>query len=429
MSILPSCVNRGKVYPESDQCECKSRFLVHSNRSENGIGLVTLDTCPVCPYIDRSNDQPYEPLKNQDNCKFRGSTYVKRECEVCGGHVRLVSVHDCNIKGECTTNNYGIRYGGLNTGSRIPACATCNTFVELDQPVSMSSSPKKKKKKRPLPARDNHYKLNIPNVVLTPEEKPADFLEGMYKGVGIFVLCGGPSLAREELQLLRRKGIVTASVNNAMVEFDWNTNIWITCDDQNRFSDTIWQDPNVMKFAKIKYLARYLKGNGPTGTYDKQIMPKDLANSWGYNHCAGWDENTFLTQDLPTWGTSRPDQDPEGSRHKSVMLIMIRLLFWLGFRRIYLLGCDWKMSQNNPYTFKETISPKSVRGNNELFRWLSNRFKDLVPHFKEHGLYITNCTTGGKLDVFPRMTLEAAVKEELSRIDFTLHSKTEGYYT
>lgn len=268
----------------------------------------------------------------------------------------------------------------------------------------------------------------------------ADCLKGMYRGIPCFLVCGGPSVEWSPLPLLRRRGILTASVNNVAATVI-RPHLWFSCDAQNRFSETIWRDPAIMKFAKLKYCSEGHKWAGSKrqkpphlsrwdGAQFSQIndRPADCPNVWGYLHTDfkhhPWNPETFFTQPLPSWGSSDKSNDPRGdSWHKSVMLVAIWLLRWLGVSTIYLLGCDFRMTEERPYAFDEAAKASS---NNGLYTWLNDRFGELVPHLPAAGLQIVNCTVGGKLAHFPRLSLEEAVSRATALIPFKAH--TRGQY-
>lgn len=268
----------------------------------------------------------------------------------------------------------------------------------------------------------------------------ADSFKGTFRGASCFLVCGGPSADWSPLQMLARRGLLTASVNNVGATVI-RPDLWFCCDAQWRFSEAIWRDPGVMKFAKLKYTSNRHKWAGAKkqsppelqGWNGKEFVPLDITpeacpNVWGYLHTDfkhhPWDAAKFFTNPLPSWGSSDKVNDPKGdSWHKSVMLVAFWLLRWMGVATIYLVGCDFRMREDQPYAFDEIAKSDA---NNGLFAWLNDRFAELVPHLPAAGLEIINCTVAGKLKPFPRMTLEDAIDRATAAMPKTIH--TRGQY-
>ena len=259
--------------------------------------------------------------------------------------------------------------------------------------------------------------------------KPADFLMNMYQGAGVFLMGGGPSLLKSDLTQLDQRGIVTATMNQTAAVY--RSNLWFSVDAQTQFCESIWTDPGIMKFTKQKYLSRFIHGwNGTDAYVDVMKKVQSLPNVWGFEHTdmgkTPWNPAAFLKQPSPTWGSTSKENDPEGKHyHKSVMLVALRLCYWLGFRRVYLLGCDFKQKTGNAYAFDQDATAGRAGSNNRLYGWLNRRFNELQPYFMMHGFEVFNCTPGGRLLSFPRLPLEKAVELEAARVP-AVH--TAGHY-
>ena len=94
------------------------------------------------------------------------------------------------------------------------------------------------------------------------------------------------------------------------------------------------------------------------------------------------------------------------------MLAALRLLFHLGIRRLYLLGCDFHMRYGEQnYAFPQARTRESVRGNNRAYHVLDARFHKLRPYFHREDYRIFNCTPQSGLTAFPYLPFDAAVVE------------------
>ncbi len=68
-------------------------------------------------------------------------------------------------------------------------------------------------------------------------------LEGMFNGRAAFLICGGPSLNKHDLNLLDRRGVLTFAVNNAAAVV--RPNLWTCVDNPANFCEAIWSDPAI----------------------------------------------------------------------------------------------------------------------------------------------------------------------------------------
>jgi hypothetical protein len=84
------------------------------------------------------------------------------------------------------------------------------------------------------------------------------------------------------------------------------------------------------------------------------------------------------------------------------VVITTRLLYYLGVRRVFLLGCDFRMAERQPnYAFPQYRNRASIASNNRLYATLNRRLQRLGPYFDEAGYQVFNCTPGSGLTVYP----------------------------
>lgn len=241
-------------------------------------------------------------------------------------------------------------------------------------------------------------------VVCNRHKRAATSLRDQFAGGKVFLIGGGPSLRNVDLRALERPGIATAAMNNAATLI--RPTLWFSVDMPRNFHETIWRDPGVMKFTFDKHLERGVDSwNGSSFVYSG-LRANECPNVWGIAHRHGWDANAFLTDHVPTWGVNGAHEDPDGiNKHCSVMLPSLWMLYWLGFRTVYLLGCDFDIPADRQYAFDE----KMAYGNETLLPWLARRLAEVAPHFREMGFTVLNATDGSKLEAFERISLSAAV--------------------
>jgi hypothetical protein len=252
--------------------------------------------------------------------------------------------------------------------------------------------------------------------VINSHGLPALGLQNSLLGAPCFLVGGGPSLNTQDLKQLQRRGVLIAAMNQIGATHV-RPHIWFSADQPSRFHENITRDPGILlKFWQDEQLHHQhgdnrwlLRWTGETWQRTSE-GPSDYPGNFGYHHRDEW-TGKFLDDPIPTWGIGRHKKDHEGVSHKTtVMLPAIWLLYWLGVREIYLLGCDFKQRHAEQYAFDDAhAKPNNVDGNNGLYKWLNKRFAELIPHFQQHGLSIINCTPGGGLTAFPRLSLEDAL--------------------
>jgi len=246
-------------------------------------------------------------------------------------------------------------------------------------------------------------------------------LIGHYRGASAFMLCNGPSMRPLDLSLLKNAGVMTYGMNNGPRTF--RPNFWTCVDDPSRFMKSIWLDPRIMKFV-------------PQATFEKRIFDNekwemtktkvgDCPNVVGYRRNEKFMANRFLFEDKINWGNHK---DYGGGR--SVMLPVMRILFLLGFRKVYLLGCDLNMTSENTYHFDEQRCKGAVNCNTSTYKRLKDEyFPQLKPHFDKEGFEVYNCNPESELEVFPFISYEEAIAEATSKVGDVEHERTWGMYS
>lgn len=228
-------------------------------------------------------------------------------------------------------------------------------------------------------------------------------LSGTFGGGAVFLCMNGPSMADAIPALSAARGIVTFGVNNGPHVF--RTNMWASVDDPWRFMSSIWSDPTIMKFAPISSIQKSIRVGGAL-----QRVSSVARNIYGFRVS----EHPVPSLDGPgvCWGGGMPNL-----KCKSVMVAALSISRSLGFKRVYLVGCDFRMSvsgerRTGGYFFDEQRSPAAVSNNSRLFPRLKLFFDALRPMFAMEGISVHNCTPGSYLDSFPHLPLEDAIARE-----------------
>ncbi len=82
---------------------------------------------------------------------------------------------------------------------------------------------------------------------------------------------------------------------------------------------------------------------------------------------------------------------------------MMQFAVYMGFKEIYLLGCDCDYCQPKKHFIEFSHRHKIKTLESERVIYVHGEFKKFAD---SHGVKVVNCTRGGKLEVYPRMALE-----------------------
>ncbi|MEZ5434706.1 MAG: hypothetical protein R3F31_26780 [Verrucomicrobiales bacterium] len=240
-------------------------------------------------------------------------------------------------------------------------------------------------------------------------------LVNVWYGQSVFLILNGPSFASIDQALLRRPGILTFGVNNGSHVF--RTNFWTCVDDPKRFMGSIWRDPAIMKFVPM---AHFQKPIWDHITVSESVLKVgECPGVLGYRRNERFDAQQWLHEDTVNWGNHG-----KLGGGRSVMLAALRICFLLGFRQVYLLGCDFYMSADCRYWFPEQRSVNAIHGNMAGYNSMDRYFNELKPHFDSAGFKVFNCNRLSNLKVFPFVECADAI----ARSGIENSESTEGMY-
>lgn len=263
------------------------------------------------------------------------------------------------------------------------------------------------------------------------------------RGAG-FLVCGGPSLQDIDLNLLRRRGIFSLGVNNAAAHAP--VSAFCCGDPVEKFHHGIFFDPDTLKLVpqpKLGKRVRVSVGNGEFRWSAYRVM--DCPNVFGFSRGDQWDPPNFLNMPSATWGCGT-DASKRLDKPKILFTFFLglRLMHYLGLRRVYLLGVDFYMTPEKGYAFEQAIVrpdfstriddeeniparyraeyvkhedgawyklSDASRGNNNSYRVAIPMLAELKPHFDAAGFEVYQCNPKSHLTVFPHVAFEEALKD------------------
>jgi len=230
-------------------------------------------------------------------------------------------------------------------------------------------------------------------------------LEGLWSPNPGFLVCGGPSLQDFDLNRLRERGVVSLGVNLAAA---WApVRAWCFSDSHFKFHHGLWLDPAVMTFAPIPKIAnkRRLFHVKLDGEFRDAIPTMCCPNTYGYHRRTRFVPSQFFETEYAHWGP-RGDQ-PENEKEQGclcTMLIGLRLLYYLGCRRIYLLGVDHRGRNGTCYGF-----PNEKKERNRRYRWETHMLERLTPRLEEKGVELFNCSERSACRLYPYVPFDEAI--------------------
>lgn len=242
-----------------------------------------------------------------------------------------------------------------------------------------------------------------------------------------FLVCGGPSAKKLPLERLNQRGIWSMAVNNMAGYF--RPSSFVCSDPPKKFHNGIWQDPTIMKFIPTPKMSKKRgRLRRKVGDEFEALMLDDghksachCPNVWGFGRRAWFEPNeSFFLEDHATWGNhDRGVKQTGGKKTVCTTLLALRLLYYLGSRKIYLVGVDFNMDPNadllDNYAFDEKRDAGAISSNNFQFEvvneWLCEMQNNKI--FEKFGLSLYNCNRHSGLRAFDYVPFDVAVEDVL----------------
>lgn len=198
----------------------------------------------------------------------------------------------------------------------------------------------------------------------------------------VYILGGGPSLTKSNLELIKDKHVL--GVNQAYTLGNWV--------DACYSGDGRWYHWNKKGLRRYEGL---MITSYPTYNPDKHDKAKDLIN---VGRISGHGISGKTNKSIAWNGNSGASA--------------VNVAYWLGAKRIVLLGFDMKRQGNqfNWHNDYRTIPGKKENGRYKSpYRQFLRCWKKIAIDARALGIEIINCTPGGNLNNFPRKELEDVV--------------------
>lgn len=211
-------------------------------------------------------------------------------------------------------------------------------------------------------------------------------------GKRVFIIATGPSLKINDLEVLQNNNELTMSMNriyNAFNDTSWRPNYYVISDgvgirDYENLEEKDEWFANTEKFFSDNYLGFW--NNQIDGTY----------------HCFRQVQNSTKVE----FSSDISDIIYSGL---TVVYSCLQLAVYMGFKEIFLLGCDFSFSpkfdsdKDHFYSASKSVSKGMYSFNYEFVQKAYEKAKE---YSELHGICIYNATRGGKLEVFKRVTFD-----------------------
>lgn len=230
-------------------------------------------------------------------------------------------------------------------------------------------------------------------------------LKDIHKGQKMFIVATGPSLTAEDLNAL--KGHLSMGVNSIPLSYDhtdWRPDYYVAID-----------------MAVVNYL-RLDCNKGKSFDLWHNIDPSHIIVSHYFKGAHPLPDEVILMRTM----RSRLRKDGTGEIKFSgdcylrvcdsytVTYSALQLAVYMGCSEIYLLGvdCNYTGNPDKDHAFKFDTPDETNRKNiQEGTGGMIAAYTAAKKYADEHGIKIFNATRGGKLEVFPRISLEEALKD------------------
>lgn len=216
-------------------------------------------------------------------------------------------------------------------------------------------------------------------------------LKGIYDGSAVFLFGGGRSITPRHIELSKRPGIISASINEGGHYV--RPNIYMSTSGIT-MPYSVLNDPTILKFINERYADRPI--------YEDRGKGKAILQ---YPNVVAMKVKTTSFENFLNDGYIYQQDQTSGEFAKNSAITFINVLVKLGFRKIYLVGMDFYSSTNNCTYFYEREYINKISG--DLINKVKATLKQLVD-LKDIQIYNTN--ERSTLDFFKYISLEEAIE-------------------
>ena len=254
--------------------------------------------------------------------------------------------------------------------------------------------------------------------ILTPNKQYKD----KHLGKRCFIIGNGPSINKQDLSQLTNEITFTVNQlprNNIFEKINTNYHLWV----DDRFFKIDKNKPEDMELLNVMKSVN-TTNNKPVVFY--KLSARKMVEEFKLNELLNiryFQEGLIFNEEF----NEEFDFTKLIPGYPTVVFYAISLAIYMGFKEIYLLGCDctgfittaqsllktndnellygYKISENEKKRLQQSNSTYSI--GDELL-WHSYLFKDYEIFYRyceKRNIKLVNCTAGGLLNLIPRMVL------------------------
>ena len=203
------------------------------------------------------------------------------------------------------------------------------------------------------------------------ERRKAIDLDDIFSG-SCFLLGGAPSL-KEVKDLLVNQPIVLAAMNNTATVV--RPDVWVGLDVPANYSPSVLMDPAPMKFTYITRKDDLIEGNPWRSIPNTYFMSSTKQPNAAF---------FFKDRDF-CWG-------------KNVFIIALQLLYRLGFRTVYTVGCEFNINKEYQYCYETKLNEAQVDWTSKTYDSALRGVREILPMAADFGFKLVSCTKNSKLN-------------------------------
>lgn len=220
-------------------------------------------------------------------------------------------------------------------------------------------------------------------------------LKNKYEGNRCFVVATGPSITVEDLELIKS-------------EYSFGMNSCVLAYDKTAWRPSFYAIQDEYVYEKLEKTLSGMPEDDLNEAWISDSIAKrfDVPNRFKIFPLHYLDHKMFHRKG---YGTFKFSDDCYNCVYDaySITFSILQMACYMGFKEVYLLGCDCNYNQEKThfieYDYKD---PKAAIMGDKMIQ-AHYRFKQFADSL---GVKIVNCTRGGMLEVYPRMTLEEVLK-------------------
>jgi hypothetical protein len=203
------------------------------------------------------------------------------------------------------------------------------------------------------------------------ERRKAIDLDDTFSGP-CFLLGGAPSL-KEVKDLLVNQPVVLAAMNNTATVV--RPDIWVGLDVPANYSSSVLLDPSPMKFTYITRKDDLVEGKAW----------KNIPNTYFMSSTKQPNAAFFLKARDFCWG-------------KNVFTIALQLLYRLGFRTVYTVGCEFNINKEYQYCYETKLNDNQVDWTKKTYDSALRGVREVLPLAEDVGFKLISCTMNSRLN-------------------------------